>query len=82
MCGITAYVGKGQALPFLMQGLSKLEYRGYDSAGVTVLNNGKLTTVKQKGRLANLEESLKNYDMICHVGIGLTAGQTMGCLPI
>ena len=39
MCGITAYCGNGEALPFLMQGLAKLEYRGYDSAGVTVLNN-------------------------------------------
>ncbi len=78
MCGITAYVGKGQALPFLMQGLSKLEYRGYDSAGVTVLNNGKLTTVKQKGRLANLEEALKNYDMSGHVGIGHTRWATHG----
>ena len=48
MCGITAYCGNGEALPFLMQGLAKLEYRGYDSAGVTVLNNV-LTTVKCKG---------------------------------
>ena len=53
MCGITTYCGNGEALPFLMQGLAKLEYRGYDSAGVTVLNNV-LTTVKCKGRLKNL----------------------------
>ncbi len=58
MCGITTYCGNGEALPFLMQGLAKLEYRGYDSAGVTVLNNV-LTTVKCKGRLKNLEEKLK-----------------------
>ena len=53
MCGITAYCGNGEALPFLMQGLAKLEYRGYDSAGVTVLNNV-LTTVKCKGRLKSI----------------------------
>jgi glucosamine--fructose-6-phosphate aminotransferase (isomerizing) len=78
MCGITAYVGKGEALPFLMQGLSKLEYRGYDSAGVTVLKDGHLTTVKCKGRLANLEEELKKYDMSGCVGIGHTRWATHG----
>ena len=77
MCGITAYVGHGEALPFLMQGLARLEYRGYDSAGVTILNK-KLTTVKRKGRLANLEEELKNYDMTGHVGIGHTRWATHG----
>lgn len=77
MCGITAYVGHGEALPFLMQGLARLEYRGYDSAGVTILNE-KLTTVKRKGRLANLEEELKNYDMTGHVGIGHTRWATHG----
>ena len=71
MCGITAYCGNGEALPFLMKGLAKLEYRGYDSAGVTVLNNV-LTTVKCKGRLKNLEEKLKDHDMTGHVGIGHT----------
>lgn len=78
MCGITAYVGKGEALPFLMQGLSKLEYRGYDSAGITVLKDGHLTTVKCKGRLANLEEELKKYDMSGCVGIGHTRWATHG----
>lgn len=78
MCGITAYIGKGQALPFLMQGLEKLEYRGYDSAGVTVLNNDKLTTVKCKGRLKNLEEALKGYDMTGSIGIGHTRWATHG----
>lgn len=77
MCGITAYCGNGEALPFLMQGLAKLEYRGYDSAGVTVLNNV-LTTVKCKGRLKNLEEKLKDHDMTGHVGIGHTRWATHG----
>lgn len=78
MCGITAYIGSGQASPFLMQGLSRLEYRGYDSAGITILNNGRLTTVKQKGRLKGLEEKLKDYDVTGHVGIGHTRWATHG----
>ena len=77
MCGITAYCDNGEALFFLMQGLAKLEYRGYYSAGVTVLNNV-LTTVKCKGRLKNLEEKLKDHDMTGHVGIGHTRWATHG----
>lgn len=78
MCGITAYCGKGEALPFLMQGLSKLEYRGYDSAGVTTLENNQLITVKCKGRLENLENKLKNQHLSGHVGIGHTRWATHG----
>ena len=70
MCGITAYCGKGEALPFLMQGLSKLEYRGYDSAGITTLENSQLVTIKCKGRLENLENKLKSHQLHGHVGIG------------
>ena len=58
MCGIVGYVGKERATNFLLDGLSKLEYRGYDSAGIAVVNNGKVTVVKHKGRLANLEKDL------------------------
>lgn len=78
MCGITAYCGKKEALPFLMQGLSKLEYRGYDSAGVTTLEKSGLMTVKCKGRLQNLEDRLKDYDIHGHVGIGHTRWATHG----
>ncbi|MBO6047356.1 MAG: glutamine--fructose-6-phosphate transaminase (isomerizing) [Erysipelotrichaceae bacterium] len=78
MCGITAYCGYGEAAPFLMQGLLKLEYRGYDSAGITVLRDGKLTTIKKKGRLGLLEEELKKYDTTGHVGIGHTRWATHG----
>ena len=56
MCGITAYAGKESALPFLLQGLEKLEYRGYDSAGVTLVSRHHLETYKAKGRLTNLKE--------------------------
>ncbi|WP_270526460.1 glutamine--fructose-6-phosphate transaminase (isomerizing) [Longibaculum muris] len=78
MCGITAYCGNGFALPFLMQGLSKLEYRGYDSAGVTTLEKDGLKTVKCKGRLKNLEEKLQDFKMEGHVGIGHTRWATHG----
>lgn len=78
MCGITAYCGNGFALPFLMQGLSKLEYRGYDSAGVTTLENDQLLTVKCKGRLKNLEDELTKYEMKGNIGIGHTRWATHG----
>lgn len=78
MCGITAYCGNDFALPFLMQGLSKLEYRGYDSAGVTTLEKDGLKTVKCKGRLKNLEEKLQDFKMEGHVGIGHTRWATHG----
>ena len=77
MCGITAYTGKENALPFLIQGLEKLEYRGYDSAGVTILDQT-LTTVKCKGRLQQLVEELQKYDLKGHVGIGHTRWATHG----
>lgn len=78
MCGITAYCGNHSALPFLMQGLSKLEYRGYDSAGVTILQNNKLITVKCKGRLKNLEEKVSHYQFDGSIGIGHTRWATHG----
>ena len=56
MCGIVGYVGKEQAAPILLEGLSKLEYRGYDSAGVCVFDNGILKVAKAKGRLQSLVE--------------------------
>lgn len=78
MCGITAYCGQEEALPFLMQGLSKLEYRGYDSAGITTIENNQLVTVKCKGRLENLANILKDRQLHGHVGIGHTRWATHG----
>ena len=78
MCGITAYVGHHDALTFLLQGLEKLEYRGYDSAGVTILGDQKLTTVKTKGRLQDLITILKDQPLHGHVGIGHTRWATHG----
>lgn len=79
MCGIVGYVGKKQAVPILIDGLSKLEYRGYDSAGVAVMDNGKIQVKKSKGRLAVLEEKLNNDKKIDGVmGIGHTRWATHG----
>ncbi|HEY5563623.1 MAG TPA: glutamine--fructose-6-phosphate transaminase (isomerizing) [Clostridiaceae bacterium] len=78
MCGIVGYVGKRQASPLLIQGLSKLEYRGYDSAGVAILVDGVINTTKCKGRLKNLEKKLEGSPLKGTVGIGHTRWATHG----
>ena len=55
MCGIVGYIGEEQAAPILLDGLSKLEYRGYDSAGIAVYNNGEIKAAKAMGRLKVLD---------------------------
>ena len=55
MCGIVGYIGENCASPVLLDGLKKLEYRGYDSAGLAVVENGEVQVVKTKGRVADLE---------------------------
>jgi|TARA_Y100000034_G_C6695345_1_gene306374 glucosamine--fructose-6-phosphate aminotransferase (isomerizing) len=57
MCGIIGYVGNKEIMPILINGLKRLEYRGYDSSGICVLQNNELKTVKQKGRIFELENS-------------------------
>lgn len=77
MCGIVGYIGNQEATPILIEGLKSLEYRGYDSAGVAVLD-GELQLVKAKGRLANLEEKLETNMLKGVVGIGHTRWATHG----
>ena len=78
MCGIVGYVGKDKALPKLITGLKNLEYRGYDSAGVAILDGEKLDIVKNKGRIKNLEEIL-DYDKLGgNIGIAHTRWATHG----
>ncbi|RHM61729.1 MULTISPECIES: glutamine--fructose-6-phosphate transaminase (isomerizing) [Coprobacillaceae] len=78
MCGITAFSGRKEALPFLLQGLEKLEYRGYDSAGITTVESFGLFTKKAKGRLQNLKYLLSEEEVKGHVGIGHTRWATHG----
>lgn len=78
MCGIVGYFGKREAAPLLIEGLSKLEYRGYDSAGVSILNDNGIDLTKCKGRLANLEEKLEVNPIKGHIGIGHTRWATHG----
>ncbi|MDY5627777.1 MAG: glutamine--fructose-6-phosphate transaminase (isomerizing) [Clostridia bacterium] len=77
MCGIVGYIGKNGAKDILLDGLSKLEYRGYDSAGISVLNK-KITTVKAKGQLKNLVSKCEKVDLNGNVGIGHTRWATHG----
>lgn len=78
MCGIVGYIGKGQALPVLLNGLERLEYRGYDSAGVALVVGDHVEVRKEKGRLSNLEEELKRETLVSSVGIGHTRWATHG----
>ena len=77
MCGIVAYIGPREAYPVILKGLKRLEYRGYDSSGVALLNSG-LHVYKKKGKVAELEESLVGKDVHAHTGIGHTRWATHG----
>lgn len=77
MCGIVAYIGYRQAYPVIIKGLKRLEYRGYDSAGVALLNHG-LKLYKKKGKVAALEEITIGKDLDGNIGIGHTRWATHG----
>jgi glucosamine--fructose-6-phosphate aminotransferase (isomerizing) len=79
MCGIVGYVGERSALEVVIDGLRRLEYRGYDSAGVALLSGGKLVTEKRAGKLANLEAALRDHPLPpATTGIGHTRWATHG----
>ena len=78
MCGIVGYVGKHKAAPFIIEGLKRLEYRGYDSAGIAVLQNGGFSVAKKVGRVANLELEVAKHRFNGTYGIGHTRWATHG----
>ncbi len=78
MCGIVAYIGKNQAFPIVLKGLKRLEYRGYDSAGIAVLNGSSLNMFKRSGKVANLESYAMVHNTEGHAAIGHTRWATHG----
>lgn len=78
MCGIVGYVGNRKAIPILIDGLKKLEYRGYDSAGISIIEKNDLIITKDKGRVNNLEKLLENNNFESKIGIAHTRWATHG----
>lgn len=78
MCGIVCYKGNDLAKGVILDGLEKLEYRGYDSAGISVIDQGKLSTVKRSGKLSNLKLALNDYPMEGTIGLGHIRWATHG----
>ena len=78
MCGIVGYVGSAEASEFLLEGLRRLEYRGYDSAGIVTVENGDLTVSKTAGRVEDLAQVLKNQPHAGSIGVGHTRWATHG----
>ena len=78
MCGIVGYIGEKKAEPILINGLLRLEYRGYDSAGIATIEKKGLKVVKNKGRVSELEKTDGINDLIGTIGIGHTRWATHG----
>jgi glutamine---fructose-6-phosphate transaminase (isomerizing) len=78
MCGIVGYIGEQNCIPVLINGLKRLEYRGYDSAGISVLADDKPFWIKNKGKVSVLDESTSKLDLFAKVGIGHTRWATHG----
>jgi len=78
MCGIIGYIGKDAAVPVLIEGLKKLEYRGYDSSGVAVLQDGKIQVRRAVGKLQNLETLLRGETLTGKIGVGHVRWATHG----
>ena len=78
MCGIVSYCGSKDATNIILDGLERLEYRGYDSAGISLITKDSLKTIKKRGRLENLRNEVSNYKVSSNVGIGHTRWATHG----
>ncbi len=78
MCGIVGYIGPYQAIDFLVEGLRRLEYRGYDSSGVVTVHDGEFVVTKTAGRVDDLVEKLKTHPVPGNIGLGHTRWATHG----
>ncbi|HET9235001.1 MAG TPA: glutamine--fructose-6-phosphate aminotransferase, partial [Candidatus Eisenbacteria bacterium] len=78
MCGIIGYIGNNTAMPILIEGLKRLEYRGYDSAGVAIMENGHLTVEKTKGKISQLEGLINGKKWKGTIGMAHTRWATHG----
>ena len=78
MCGIIGYVGSKQVVPLLIEGLKRLEYRGYDSAGIAVQSDGRIRVEKVSGKIKALEDKIAGCDLHGTSGIGHTRWATHG----
>ena len=78
MCGIVGYIGKQEAYPILIRGLQRLEYRGYDSAGIALIHNENLNVYKAKGKVADLVRFAEQQDIHGTIGIAHTRWATHG----
>jgi glucosamine--fructose-6-phosphate aminotransferase (isomerizing) len=78
MCGIVGYIGNNDAYPIIIKGLKRLEYRGYDSAGIAIGNSTNISVLKQKGKVTDLESYIANKDISGKIGMGHTRWATHG----
>lgn len=78
MCGIVGYIGTKEAYPIIIKGLKRLEYRGYDSAGISLINKNGMQVYKKKGKVADLEDTILGKDITGNIGIGHTRWATHG----
>src|ERR1700752_3315741 len=78
MCGIVGYIGHREAAPLILASLRKLEYRGYDSAGIAVLNDGQIAIRRAEGKLNNLDTMIQRQPLAGSIGIGHTRWATHG----
>lgn len=78
MCGIVGYIGEKNSIPLLIEGLKRLEYRGYDSAGVGIISNGNSVIIKNKGKVSELQNRLDELNLFSNIGIGHTRWATHG----
>ena len=78
MCGIVEYIGPNNAVPILLKGLKRLEYRGYDSAGISLMENGRIRTIKKSGKVSVLENLILKSNATGSIGIAHTRWATHG----